>query len=126
MNAKQTAAAVRTHLRNTFPGARPSVRMCTGSAHGWLTVSWTDGPTEAQVLDATAAFRSSEFDGSDDAYHATGNTGVTCRGVTTVRRLTPEALASVDPTTGDARALAAEYRMDEPELRRVLAKGASF
>ena len=51
---RETAAALRKALREAFPGARFSVRMASGTAYGWLSVSWTDGPTVEQV-DAVAA-----------------------------------------------------------------------
>ncbi|WP_394275167.1 LPD29 domain-containing protein [Luteococcus sp.] len=86
-SVKQTAAALRRHLRRTFPGVRFSVTMERGSAHGWISVEWTDGPRWEQVREITQQYESSRFDGMDDAYHATGITQWNCRGVSTQRRM---------------------------------------
>lgn len=91
---KETAAAIRKALRDSYPGTKFSVRMSHGTGHGWLSVSWSDGPTEDDVLDVTAAFQSSRFDGMDDGYHSTGVNHWSCCGVNTHRDISPEALES--------------------------------
>ena len=68
-STKETAAALRKDLRNRWPGAKFSVRMATGTAYGWLDVSWTDGPNSRDVDTACRGYESSRFDGMDDAYH---------------------------------------------------------
>lgn len=90
---KETAAALRKHLRVAYPATKFSVRMDTGSAYGWLNVSWTDGPTEGEVLAITSTYESSRFSGMDDAYHETGNTQWNCRGVNTHRTHSPARIA---------------------------------
>ena len=85
---RETAAALRKALREAFPGARFSVRMASGTAYGWLSVSWTDGPTVEQVDAVAAPFAAA------------------CRGVNTHRAHSPErmaaALALVQPRVGGA------------------------
>lgn len=78
---KATASAIRAALRQTFPGVTFSVRMARGTAHGWIDVSWTDGPTSDMVGQVTDRFESSRFSGMDDSYHATGNAQWSCCGV---------------------------------------------
>lgn len=89
-SVKETAAAMRKALRAAFPGIKFSVRMSTGTAHGWLTVSWADGPIERDVMKIGDGFRSLRFDGMDDAYHQVEQTGpirYTCSGVNYSRRM---------------------------------------
>lgn len=91
-DVKQTAAAIRTALRAEFPGCAFSVRMDRGTSYGWISVSWTDGPSDMRVRRVVEGFESSRFDGMDDSYHSTGVTEWTCRGVNTSRRISREAL----------------------------------
>lgn len=90
----ETAAALRKALRAAYPATKFSVRMSTGTAHGWLDVTYTDGPTHDQVRAVTDPFESSRFDGMSDAYIATGVTAWTCRGVNITRHLSEEYLAA--------------------------------
>lgn len=89
-SVKDTAAALRRHLRVAFPGTKFSVTMARGSAYGWLHVEWTDGPRTVEVRAVTEQYESSRFDGRDDAYHATGNSQWTCCGITPERRMSAE------------------------------------
>lgn len=91
---KETAAALRKELRVTFPGTKFSVRMSTGTGHGWLWVSWTDGPSTRAVETITARYVSSRFDGMTDSYHCTGVTEWTCSGVNSTRNVSDEAMAA--------------------------------
>lgn len=96
LTVKETAAQIRRAVRAAFPGVRFSVRMATGSAYGWVRVSWTDGPRHAQVREVVAPFESSRFDGMDDAYHRVPQCGPVrycCRGVSTTREDGPQGLA---------------------------------
>lgn len=98
-SVKETAAAVRKALAATFPGVKFSVRMDRGTAYGWLSVSWSDGPTEDAVRSVTDRFRDEKFDGMTDAYvpiaPSTDDQGVThaynCSGVTHSRSYTAAA-----------------------------------
>lgn len=68
-SVKETAAALRKELRATFPGVRFSVRMDRGTAYGWLSVSWEDGPTDEQVREITRGYQSESWSGMDECYH---------------------------------------------------------
>lgn len=94
---KETAAALRKALRETFPGTKFSVRMSPGTGHGWLHVTYTDGPTTEAVRAVTDQFESSRFDGMDDAYHQTANQQWSCRGVNTFRSFSQEAIDAATP-----------------------------
>lgn len=105
LDVKQTAAALRRHLKARFPSAPISVRMSAGSAHGWLILTWTDGPTVAEVETAAAPFQSARFDGMDDAYHAIPQAGpvcYSCRGLTTQRRMSEHAAQGLADRINDA------------------------
>lgn len=65
-SVKETAQEVRKALRGQFPGVRFRVNMSRGAAHGWLGVSWTDGPREAQVRAVVGRFQSESSDQSVD------------------------------------------------------------
>ena len=78
---KETAAALRSELRRSFPGVAFSVTMDRGTAYGWLSVRWTDGPAYDVVRGICDRYESSRFDGMDDGYHATGNSQWSCCGV---------------------------------------------
>lgn len=80
VDTKTTAQMLRTALRKQFPGTRFSVRMARGSAHGWLDVSWTDGPAESAVREVVSFYEGSRFDGQTDTYHQTGPRTVTLPG----------------------------------------------
>ncbi len=90
---KETAAALRKALREAFPGVKFSVRMATGTAYGWLSLSWTDGPTSAQVRKIAANFESERFSGMDDSYHSTAVTQWSCCGITEQRSISPDRIA---------------------------------
>ena len=55
--------------------------MDRGSAYGWLSVRWEDGPAYGTVRAICDRYESSRFDGMDDGYHATGNSQWSCCGV---------------------------------------------
>lgn len=98
MTVKQTAAAMRKELRETFPGTAFSVRMSTGTGHGWVSAAWEDGPTATQVEDVLAPFQSSVFDGMDDTYKVIEQTGpmrYSCCGVNTARRMSTAAAHTI-------------------------------
>jgi hypothetical protein len=62
----ETAKLIRRHLTDAFPGQKFSVRTERFSMGTAANVSWTDGPTVAQVEAITDPFASSGFDGSID------------------------------------------------------------
>lgn len=104
-NVKQTAAALRRYFKAQFPGSAISVRMATGSAHGWLSIAWTDGPTAVEVEAAARPFQSAYFDGMDDAYHRIPQAGperYSCRGITTQRTMSEAAAKGLAGVINDA------------------------
>lgn len=62
---KSAAANIRKQLKAAFPAVKFSVRMERG---GSIRVSWTDGPTAAQVDAITDRYLEGHFDGMDDSY----------------------------------------------------------
>lgn len=94
---KETAAAVRATLKTVHPATKFSVRMSTGTGHGWLSVSWSDGPTDDDLRPLLDQFCSLRFDGMDDAYHATGVTQWSCSGINTSRTISDQFLATALP-----------------------------
>jgi len=107
-NAAQTGQKIRKALRAAFPSVKFSLRMARGTGHGWFDLSWTDGPTEDDVQEIIAPFRSSYFDSTDDSTRSIEPTmymddhgqlteyRYTCRGVLTQRHLSDEAVAQMD------------------------------
>lgn len=57
------AANIRTTLKRQFPKVKFSVRK---RHYGSIGVTWTDGPTDAQVEEAVAPFKGGRFDSSQD------------------------------------------------------------
>lgn len=93
LSVKETAAAMRRALKASFPEVSFSVRMARGTAHGWIDVSWLDGPIEDAVRETVRVFQSSRFSGSDDSYHGVPQSGpvrYSCCGVVTHRNMSRE------------------------------------
>lgn len=116
MTAQRTAAAIRGHLGTTYPATPMTVTQGEKGNRGYLTISWTDGPAEDAILTACAPFLRTQ----------TGPTTERAWGRGTARQFTPAALASIDTTTRDARALADEHLMDEVDVRHALARATAF
>ncbi|MEZ0092537.1 LPD29 domain-containing protein [Streptacidiphilus sp. EB129] len=68
LGSREVAKVLRQHLKARFPGARISVRCGTGTAYSWLSVSWTDGPSEAEVGAVCEPWHGSRFNGMTDGY----------------------------------------------------------
>ena len=64
-SGKLAAKNIRLQLRAAFPGTKFSVR---NRDYGSIDVSWSDGPTNAQVSAITAAYQAGRFDGMEDIY----------------------------------------------------------
>lgn len=64
---------MRAELRQRWPAVKFSVTRHRGTAYGWASVSWTDGPAEKAVEAVAYCYQSARFDGMDDGYHSTGN-----------------------------------------------------
>ncbi|MGJ7523751.1 LPD29 domain-containing protein [Variovorax sp. LT1P1] len=62
----ETSKLVRQSLKEAFPDVKFSVRGKTYSGGSSLSVSWTDGPNEAQVDAVVGKFQSAYFDSGID------------------------------------------------------------
>lgn len=70
IDAAETAKLVRGHLRRTFPDVKFSVRTRRYAGGASVDISWTDGPTDPEVRQATRPYAGKGFDGSIDMeYH---------------------------------------------------------
>jgi hypothetical protein len=65
---KETAAALRRNLKVQWPGVKFSVRMASGTAYGWLRVSYEDGPQWQEVKAYTDAYTWASFNSMTDSY----------------------------------------------------------
>ncbi|MCK0515958.1 LPD29 domain-containing protein [Williamsia sp. DF01-3] len=65
---KETAAALRKHLRATWPTVKFSVRCERGTGSAWLRVAWVDGPTNTQAQGEWFGFQGAQFNGMTDSY----------------------------------------------------------
>lgn len=74
LDAVASIAAMRRALKAAFPGLKISVRMSRGTAYGNASVSWTDGPSVAEVEAVTEPFRGRGFDGMTDSTTYTDHT----------------------------------------------------
>lgn len=70
-SAKETAATIRKELRHKFPDSKMSVTMARGTAYGWMSVSYTDGPSQEEVRDLMFHYENSSFNHYTDVreYH---------------------------------------------------------
>lgn len=64
-----TAKMVRAALKSAYPGIKFSVRTERYSMGCCINVSWTDGPTSAQVETITRPFHGKRFEMLDDSTH---------------------------------------------------------
>lgn len=69
-SVRETAAAVRKALKARWPGVKFSVTMARGTAYGWLSVTYTDGPMVNEVDRLTSMYQDSYWSGMDESYHA--------------------------------------------------------
>lgn len=67
VDAKGSAAAMRHDLRALY-GIPFSVRMASGTAYGWVDVTWADGPRWSEVNERTFAYQATDFNGMTDGY----------------------------------------------------------
>lgn len=59
-------------LAAKFPGVKFSVRASRGTAYGWYSVDWTDGPLSADVDEVLSCMVYSQFNSIDDSMRPTG------------------------------------------------------
>lgn len=62
------AKNVRIELKAAFKGVKFFVKSESFSGGNAIRVSWTDGPTDAQVEEITNKYRAGRFDGMTDCY----------------------------------------------------------
>lgn len=70
-SAPESAALMKATLRKAFPAVKFTVRLARGTAYGYCSVRWTDGPTTKRVDAIVGQFEGSSFDGMTDmeSYH---------------------------------------------------------
>lgn len=66
LTCAETAKLVRAALKEAFPGVKFGVRAKTYSGGASMTITWTDGPNNAQVEAIANRFQGAYFDGSID------------------------------------------------------------
>jgi hypothetical protein len=67
------AAALRTELKTAFPGIRFSVTSDSFAGGDAVRVSWTDGPTTAEVKEFSGKYQYGNFNGMEDIYEYTNS-----------------------------------------------------
>lgn len=105
IDIKETTTMLRAALKESFPGVKFSVRKGAGTGSLWLSVSWTDGPTDTAVKAVTSRYTGSEWNlNNNDSYTRNPNTLLvvdgaelpeevhfSCAGITTHRDMSEEA-----------------------------------
>jgi hypothetical protein len=66
--AAQTAKAIRTELKEKFPGTKFSVTSSNFAGGNSVDISWTDGPTRDTVEAVTKKYQYGNFNGMIDLY----------------------------------------------------------
>jgi hypothetical protein len=64
---------IRIMLKAAFPGVKFSVKSDSFSMGDSVDISWTDGPTAAEVDAITGKFSAGSFSGMDDSYTYTSS-----------------------------------------------------
>jgi hypothetical protein len=64
VSAVETAALLRKNLKATHPRVKFTVRSHSYAGGASIAVSWTDGPTEAQVEQITELYRGATLGGA--------------------------------------------------------------
>lgn len=122
------AKMLRASLKETFPGVKFSVRKGAGTGSLWLSVSWTDGPTDLAIKAVTSRYTGSEWNlNNNDSYTRNANALLvvdgaelpeevhfSCAGITTHRDMSEEAQ---DRMTADISSAlnGLEYRRENME-----------
>lgn len=70
-NQAAAAAAIRTELKAAFPFCKFSVTSESFAGGDSVNISWTDGPTIAQVETISSKYQYGKFNGMDDLYENT-------------------------------------------------------
>lgn len=125
ISTKDTAAMLRSALRAAYPGVRFSVRMDHGTAYGWISVTWEDGPTMSEVSELAGRYQSRRFDRQDDSYRTMPTTLIAfvgenqprevrfgCDGVATHRGIGPLGWSAIATMLNRAQPSIAQLRAD--------------
>lgn len=67
LGTADSAAWLKQELKRRFPATKFGVRGDRGTAAGWYTVSWTDGPTAFAVAMITSEVVGTSFDAQTDS-----------------------------------------------------------
>lgn len=123
LTVKETAAALRKALKAAFPGVKFSVVMSRGTAYGWMSCSWTDGPRTEDVNAICAMHTDRSWNGMTDSYDSTNGAAVTengqvitfsCCGINTHRHISDAAIAWASEATGHTGDLPAGETISAP------------
>lgn len=68
LNAKSSAALIRSLLKRAFPATKFRVVTERGSMVSSVRIAWTDGPTAGRVEEIVGCFESGSFDGMTDSF----------------------------------------------------------
>lgn len=69
LSTKETAVLLRQALKAAFKGTKFSVRMGTGTGSSWVSVNWTDGPTDLDVTSIVETYAGKNWNiNNDDSY----------------------------------------------------------
>lgn len=143
----ETAKLVRQALKERWPTHRFGVRIQRHSAGGWITVSWTDGPSVDEVETLTQGFRGQGYDSLSECrtYHDVSVIGAAgaservhfaCERVACVRATSPQLRARAEaqllagrgwvsaPADRRARLAGEHYCFDDLVARAALSLGA--
>jgi len=63
---------LRQALKYSFPKTKFSVTRGTGTAYGYVSINWTDGPTQTQVDEVADVWEGEGFDGMQDMMYNKG------------------------------------------------------
>lgn len=80
LTGREFSRHLKAMLADRFPRVAFRLRGSRGTGYGYYYVSWTDGPTEAEVADVTNLAESTRFDGMIDCELPTGRRSYCFRG----------------------------------------------
>jgi hypothetical protein len=101
IDLNESLKQLRAELKREFPGTKFSVVRSRGTAYGYVSVRWVDGPTVTDVRAITCAYEGQGFDGMTDSTYSIEHTAADAqgnpitvhhatRGISTHRDISPE------------------------------------
>lgn len=63
---KATLKLMKAELKRAFPATKFFVRCSRGTGYGYVSLKWTNGPTQERVTSITNGYQGSGFDGMTD------------------------------------------------------------